>query len=244
VNNLRAITTVEAKLFVREPATWLIAVLLPTIVLLVVGLVFGPRKPDPLLDGKSYLDLFVPSMIVLTVATLGVNTLPTRLAKYRELGVLRRLSTTPASPGSLLVAQLIVNVVVALVALGLLVVVANLAFGVPLPQQPLGFLIAFALGMSSVYALGLLVAARARTTGQAAALFLPIFVAIMFLGGVYLPRWLLPEFLVRLGDFTPPGVQALTDAWSGTPPQVLPLIVLALITVGAGWLAARLFRWE
>ena len=68
-------------------------------------------------------------------------------------------------------------------------------------------------------------------------MFLPLFFAVMFLGGVYLPRWLLPEFLVRLGDFTPPGVQALTDAWSGTPPQVLPLIVLALITVGAGWLA-------
>ena len=37
----------------------------------------------------------------------------------------------------------------------------------------------------------------------------------MFLGGVYLPRWLLPEVLVRIGDFTPPGVQALLDAWSG-----------------------------
>ena len=126
----------------------------------------------------------------------------------------------------------------------LLVVVGNVAFGIPLPKDPLGFLAAFALGMSSLFALGLLVAAIAPTTGAATAMFLPLFVAVMFLGGVYLPRWLLPEFLVRIGDFTPPGVQSLLDAWSGTTPQVLPLVVMAAITVVAGWLAARAFRWE
>jgi ABC-2 type transport system permease protein len=66
----------------------------------------------------------------------------------------------------------------------------------------------------------------------------------MFLGGVYLPRWLLPDFLVDLGNVTPPGVQTLLDTWSGTPPQVLPLVVMAATTVIAGWTAARLFRWE
>ena len=66
----------------------------------------------------------------------------------------------------------------------------------------------------------------------------------MFLGGVYLPRMLLPEFLIRLGDYTPPGVQALLDAWSGTSPQLTQLAVMGLITVAAGAVAARRFRWE
>ena len=244
MNDLARITLVEAKLFIREPAAWLAAVLLPTIVLVVVGLLFGPPKPDPLLGGMRYLDLFVPSMIVLSLATLGVNTLPTRLAKYRERGVLRRLSTTPASPAALLVAQLVVNAIVAIVAVALLVIVGNIVFAIPLPQHPLGFLASFALGMSSIFALGLLIAALAPTTGAATAMFLPVFVTVMFLGGVYLPRWLLPEFLVRLGEFTPPGVQALTDAWLGMPPQILPLVGLAAITAVAGWVAARSFRWE
>jgi ABC-2 type transport system permease protein len=244
MNHLYRITLVEAKLFAREPAPWLAAVLLPTVVLVAIGVLFAPHTPDPLLGGQRFIDLFVPSMVVLSLATLGVNTLPGRLATYRERGILRRLSTTPASPAALLVAQLLINAAVATIAVALLVVVGNVAFGIPLPKDPLGFAAAFTLGMSSLFALGLLVAAIAPTTGAATAMFLPLFAAVMFLGGVYLPRWLLPEVLVRLGDVTPPGVQAMLDAWSGTPPQVGPLAVMGAITIVAGWLAARSFRWE
>jgi ABC-2 type transport system permease protein len=244
MNHLYRITLVEAKLLAREPAPWLAAVLLPTIVLLSIGILFAPPAPDPTLGGRRYIDLFVPSMIVLSLATLGVNTLPARLARYRERGVLRRLSTTPASPAALLVAQLLINAAVAIIGLLLLVAVGNVAFGIPLPKDVPGFLAAFTLGMSSLFALGLLIAAVAPTTGAANAMFLPLFAAVMFLGGVYLPRWLLPEVLVRLGDVTPPGVQGMLDAWSGIAPQPGSLAVLAGITIVAGWLAARSFRWE
>ena len=87
-----------------------------------------------------------------------------------------------------------------------------------------------------VYFIGLLVIASA--------LFVPLFAFVMLLGGVYLPRMLLPEFLIRIGDFTPPGVQAMLDAWSGTSPQLTQLAVMVLITVVAGATAAKRFRWE
>ena len=90
-----------------------------------------------------------------------------------------------------------------------------------------GFVAAFVLGMSSLFAIGLLVAAVAPSSTVANALIWPIFVAVMFLGGVYLPRWLLPEIVVQIGDFTPPGVQAMLDAWLGAPPQLLPLVIMA-----------------
>jgi ABC-2 type transport system permease protein len=66
----------------------------------------------------------------------------------------------------------------------------------------------------------------------------------MFLGGVYLPRVFLPDFLVRIGDHTPPGVQAMLDAWMGVAPAPIQLATMAVITVIAGAAAARLFRWE
>ena len=113
---LTKITAVEARLFFREPGVWLLTILLPTIVLVVVGLLFG-TEPDPALGGRRWIDIFAPSMVVMTLAILGVNTLPARLVKYREKGVLRRLSTTPASPRSLLIAQLVVNMGVAVVSL-------------------------------------------------------------------------------------------------------------------------------
>ena len=71
-----------------------------------------------------------------------------------------------------------------------------------------------------------------------------MFFMVMFLGGVYLPRYLLPEILITIGNFTPPGVQGLQDTWLGTAPQLLPLAVLAGITVVAGTVAVRAFRWE
>ncbi len=240
---LTKITAVEARLFLREPGVWLLTILLPTIVLVVVGLIFGVA-PDPLLGGRRWIDIFAPSMVVMTLALLGVNTLPARLVKYREKGVLRRLSTTPASPRSLLIAQLAVNMGVAVVGVVLLIVVGNLVFQVPFPKDLIGFAVAFLLGMSALFALGLLVAAVAPTAGTASALWIPLFALVMFLGGVYLPRTMLPEFLIRIGDFTPPGVQALLDAWSGTPPQLAQLAVMGLITVLAGAAAARRFRWE
>ena len=62
---------------------------------------------------------------------------------------------------------------------------------------------------------------------------------------MYLPRVFLPDILKQLGEFAPPGVQAIQDAWLGTASvQLMPLGIMALITVVAGAAAARLFRWE
>ena len=234
---------IETKLFFREPGVWLLAILLPTVVLVMVGLIFG-TEPDPGLGGLRWIDIFAPSMVVMTLAILGVNTLPARLVKYREKGVMRRLSTTPARPRSVLIAQLVVNMGVAIVSLVVLLIVGNLVLQIPLPKDPIGFTLAFLLGMSALFALGLLVAAVAPTPGIATAMFVPLFALVMFLGGVYLPRQMLPEFLIRIGDYTPPGIQALLDAWSGTSPQPAQLAAMGVITVLAGAAASRRFRWE
>src|SRR5262245_65692901 len=145
MNEMRALIASEARLLFREPIYWLVVILLPTAVLAIFGSMFGPSKPDPALGGLRFVDVFVPSLVVITVATLGIQTLPIRLATYREKGVLRRLSTTPSHPMRLLIAQFTVYALTAFVALGLLIVVANLAFGVPWPKEPLAYLAAFVL---------------------------------------------------------------------------------------------------
>jgi ABC-2 type transport system permease protein len=244
MSKLGKIATLETKLFFRDPATWVVVVLLPTFILLVLGIIPGLRTANEAFGGARFIDLFVPSLVVVTLATLGVNALPIRLAGYREKGILRRLATTPVRPGMLLAVQLGVNMAAAVAAVVLLIVVGKLAFNVPFPQHVFGFAAAFLLGMSSLFALGLLVAAVAPTARAGTVLSLPLFFLAMFLGGVYLPRVFLPGFLVRIGEYMPPGVQALLDTWLGIAPQPLPLLVMGAITVLAGLAAARLFRWE
>ena len=244
MNETRALIVTEAKLLFRDPITWLAAIALPSVVLLIFGAVFAPHRPDPELGGQRWIDLFVPSLLVITLGTLGVQTLPIRLATYREKGILRRLSTTPAHPARLLVAQLVIYTVTALIAMVVLIIVGYVAFAIPLPRNPVGYLVAFGLGMASLFAIGLLLASLAPSARTATAIAIPMFFAVMFLGGVYLPRYLLPDILIRIGDFTPPGVQGLQDAWLGAAPQVAPMVGMVLIAVLVGAVAVRLFRWE
>jgi ABC-2 type transport system permease protein len=243
MNGLKTMTLIDAKLLLRDYATWGAGVVLPTAILVILGLVFG-NKPDKFLGGRGFLDVFTPSLVVLTVATLSVNTMTTRLASYREHGVLRRLGTTPVRPATLLVAELTVNFVASILAVGLLVVVASGVFGVPWPQNPIAFLISIGLGTSALFALALLFAAVVPSASASTAVGLIVFFAVMFLGGVYLPRFLLPDVVNRIGAYVPPGVQGLQDAWLGSPIELAPLAIMAGITVVAGTIAARTFRWE
>jgi ABC-2 type transport system permease protein len=243
MNALKTMTVIDAKLLLRDYATWGAAVVLPTAILVILGLVFG-NAPNEFFGGRGFLDVFTPSLVVLTVATLSVNTMTTRLANYREHGVLRRLSTAPVRPSTVLVAELMVNLVASIIAVGLLVVVASVGFGVPWPQNPIAFIVSIGLGTSALFALALLIAAVVPSASAATALGLVVFFAVMFLGGVYLPRFLLPDVVNRIGAFAPPGVDGLQNAWLGAPIDIAPLVTMAVITVVAGTIAARSFRWE
>jgi ABC-2 type transport system permease protein len=244
MNEIRALIVAEAKLLFRDPITWLAAIVLPAAILLIFGSIFAPHRPDPALGGLRWVDTFAPSLVVITTATLAIQTLPIRLATYREKGILRRFSTTPARPAALLAAQLVIYTVTAILGLILLIVVGKVAFDIPLPANPIGYIAAFGLGMAGLLAIGLLLAAFAPSAGVATAIAVPLFFVVMLLGGVYLPRFLLPDVLVTIGEFAPPGVQGLQDAWLGAAPQLLPLVALAGITVVAGTAASRFFRWE
>lgn len=244
MTEMRALIVAEARLLLRDPISWILSIFLPTSILLVFGMILAPHRPEPVFGGLRFIDVFAPSLVVIATAILALQILPVRLTAYRERGILRRLSTTPVHPGRLLVAQLVVFSVTASLGVALLVVAGNVAFDIQIPANPIGFVAAYGLGMAGLLAIGLLLAAVAPSAGVATALGVLAFFGVMLLGGVYFPRPLLPELLIRIGEFTPPGVQGLQDAWSGAWPQLLPLAVLAALTVVLGLIASRMFRWE
>ena len=241
---LGKLVQIEARLFLRDPMSFTIGLLLPSVILLGLGAIPALREPSPDMGGQRFIDYFAPSALVMAVAVVGLTNLPAVLATYRERGVLRRMRTTPVHPAKLLLAQMIVNLAAALASAVLVVVSGKLVFDVPMPQRPIGFAIAFVLGISSVFAIGMLVAAVAPTSRAASGLTTVLFMSVMFFGGVYLPRFMLPDAIARVGDYVPPGVQSLLDAWTGTAPAAAPLAVMAATAIAAGALAARIFKWE
>lgn len=125
-----------------------------------------------------------------------------------------------------------------------MVAVAVGVFGVPAPRHPLGFAAAFVLGTAAVFGLGLLVAALAPRAKAATAIGSLLFVVSQLFSGVYLPKFLLPEVMVRIGEYVPPGIGAFQAAWLGdgpAPDQLAAMAVIALLSTVA---AARFFRWE
>jgi ABC-2 type transport system permease protein len=244
MNEMRALIVAETRLLLRDPISWILSIFLPATILLVFGLILAPHSPDPALGGLRFIDVFAPSLVVIAMAILALQILPVRLTNYRERGVLRRFSTTPVHPRRLLIAQLVVYSVTASLGVIVLIIVGALVFDIRIPANPIGFVAAFGVGMAGLLAIGLLLAAVAPSAGVATAVGVPAFMVVLLLGGVYFPRPLLPDLLIRIGEFTPPGVQGLQDAWVGATPQLLPLAVLAAVGVAFALIASRTFRWE
>ncbi|MGR6913496.1 ABC transporter permease [[Actinomadura] parvosata] len=236
----------EAKLHLRDWPTLMFSIGLPVGLLLILGLSI-PSFTELQDTGERIVDTHMPStMALLSLLTLSCSVLPAVLATYRQQGVLRRLSTTPVHPARVLGAQLLINLAVGTVSTAVLIVAGWLAFGAAPPRQWAWFVLVFLLGTAAMMALGLVIAALAPSTKAAQGIGSLVMFPLMFLGGVWLPRELMPEPVRAISDFSVAGpfAQALKDTWAGQQPQLAHLAVVAAGLVVFGAIAVRSFRWE
>lgn len=236
----------EAKLSWRQPTGLISGLGFPVVLLVIFASIPAFRKPSPALGGLTYLSIYIPILIVFVVAILALIGLTAPLANYREQGVLRRLRTTPVPPSWLLGAQLVINLVVAAIAVLLIFAIGAAAFGVHGPKGVPGFLLSLLLTAVALFAMGLWVAAIARSAQAAGAIGAALFYPMMFFAGLWFPQEVMPTVLRTIGRFTPLGaaVQALQAAMEGSFPSVRALLVLVVYTAIFGVAAVRLFRWE
>ncbi len=241
------LTRVESKLFRRDPIALFFGLVFPAVLLMALGFFFpGFDEPAADLDWARYIDTYTPIAIGMGLATLGLVTLPPILGTYRQFGILRRLRTTPVHPMRLLSAQMVVHGAVAILATLLAMTISVLAFDVILPENILLFVLVLVLAAASIFSVGLLVGAVARTTSSGAAIGMAVYFPMLFLGGVWIPHAVMPDGLRLVSDLTPVGaaVQAMDDAWFLGSVSVAHLAVMIAYAVIIGFLAIRMFRWE
>lgn len=246
MNAFAKLISVEAKLLGRDIAGSFFTIAFPAVLLVALGSFFpGFLDRDPA-SGVRTVDIYLPIVLALGLASAALATMPTILATYRQLGVLRRMATTPVGPVRLLLAQLVVQVAASAIGAVAAVVAAAILFETPFPRNPLGFTIVFLLAAASIFAVGLIVAAVARTTSAGQGIGLALYFPTLFFSGVYFPREAMPDALRTISDLTPlgSGVQALKDTWLGLAPAAGNLVVMAAFALVSGIVAARLFRWE
>jgi ABC-2 type transport system permease protein len=235
----------ESRLLARDPAIYFVAAL-PVLLVVVFGLLPSTGKPSEDFGGRRMIDFYVPALVTMIIAMMALNLLTSVLGAYREKGVLRRLAVTPVKPMTLMIAQGVVNLVVLMAVAALVLGIGLVAFDVALPKQVAGFALALLLTITSMFAIGLLIAAVSPNGKAANGIGTVVFFPLAFLAGLWTPGPAMPDVIRRIAGFSPlgAGVQAMQRAWDGSFPQPLHLLVLLAFTLGIGLLAAKRFRWE
>lgn len=242
-----ALTKTQVKVFLREPPAVFFGLVFPSVLLVVIGVAYpGATDPEPTFDGRSLVEVYAPTTIVLGLATMAVFLLPVALGGDRERGILRRLSTTPAHPRTLVAAHLVVQLAVVTLATIAAVLVGALAFPIPFPESPGWFIVSFALGACSLLAVGLLIGSVAPTASTGQGVGMLVYFPLLFFAGVYIPLEVMPDGIRTISGYTPAGaaVEALSDSWIGNTPQTSSLLVMLVYATVVGALAVRLFRWQ
>ncbi|SDO70665.1 ABC-2 type transport system permease protein [Nakamurella panacisegetis] len=235
----------EARLLARNPGVMIWTAILPVAASIVLAAVPGTRKPSADLGGLSFFQVYQPVLVLFAITLLAVQALPDVLTRYREMGVLKRLRTTPVSPALLLYAQLGLILAVSIVCMALMVVVPGL-IGAPWPDNILAFVVSYLLAAWALLGLGMVIASLFRNAKVAAGFGSALFFVLQFFAGLWLQRPLMPDWMRHISDFTPSGaaVQALTDSASGHWPKLLYVLVLVVWGLVMSRIAIKLFSWE
>jgi ABC-2 type transport system permease protein len=235
---------VQGKLALREPYGAL-GIALPVILLIVFG-VIGQHVPGNVGDtGLTIIDLWIPTLLVISFISISIS-LPNTLVRDREIGWLRRVSTTPLHPSMLLAAQLILDLILAAAAALIVILGGALVFGASLHVQILPFGVSLLLSIAEIFALGLVLVALTPTQAAASAVAGVVFFVLMFLSGLWVQPAQVGDPLQTIMYYSPSGAaaRALLDSVFNGGPSYAALLTMTVYTVIFGFIAIRYFRWE
>jgi ABC-2 type transport system permease protein len=244
-------TWLEMKLFFREPVTVIFTLAIPLIFLFIMGGVFG-NTPDTddegfvAFRGVGPMDYYIPAYIALVVASLGLIGLPVHLASYRERGVLRRFRASLIRLRSILGSQAVVMFALGIVGSIILIAAAIAVYEPRFPKSPLLVLPAFILATLCFASLGVMLGSILRNARAAQGVGVLLWFVMDILSGAGPPPEVLNNAMSWVARFLPltHTIRLVQDPWLGFGWNGLETLIVLGITLGAGVISLRFFRWE
>jgi ABC-2 type transport system ATP-binding protein len=242
----RELVRTEWRLARRTPLGLVWGLGVPVLLLVIFGSLPSFDTSSPALGGLTLFEAYQPTLIAVSLSLLALVAMPTALASYRENRVLVRMRTTPVPLSWVLGAQLLVNLLLLLAGLVVILGAGAVVFGAHPPRQAPGFLLALVLAVAAMFALGIWIAAIARSARAASAIGAVLFYPLAFFAGLWVPVQLMSRPLRLVSHVTPMGaaVQAMQTAILGHFPSAQSLLVLAAWALVFGTAAVSEFRWE
>ena len=247
MKSLMKLTWMESKLFFREPVGAFFTLAFPLMMLFLFGSIYG-NEPSAYFNGRGTIDISIPAYTAMIIATSGLMSITITMSAYRENGILRRLRTTPVSPLTILVAQVIVVFLMTLLGMALLMIAGKLVYHVRFEGNPWSVLAGFVLCSLSFFSLGFILAGIMPSARTAQIVGMVLLYPMLFLSGAGFPQELLPDAIRKIANFLPLTyvVNLLRGLWIGEAwsAHLLDIGVLVGMLIVGVIISAKTFRWE
>jgi len=248
LRGLWMLTWIEIKVFLREPLGALGLFLMPAVVFIVIGRIFGRKAEISSVATSSFLLVNVPVLAAVLITLSTVVSLVTIISIYREGGILKRLRATPLRPPTILTAHVLVKLLLTAFTLLLTVLAGKRYYPVGVHIPVFGFTIALLISTWSILSIGFLIASLVPTARFAQPIGAVILYPMLGLSGLFVAVQSLPSHLQLIARMLPLtyAVSLLAgilkgDAWSA---HVGDIVALTLTFVLCTVLSAKVFRWE
>ncbi|MBU2236027.1 ABC transporter permease [Patescibacteria group bacterium] len=192
----------------------------------------------------KYIDIIMPGILAMAIMMSAVIGISTGISQYRERKLLKRLSATPLKVRNFLMAEVVSYLFLNLIQISLIILVAQLAFGVNIYGSIFLIYVVCIIGSLIFLNLGFAVAGYAKNTKTAESLSQIVTMPMMFFSGVFFPPEALPAVIGSIVKFLPltPMIEALRAV--SVNGEVLQDIWTQLAFMG-GWIVLSfLIAWK
>lgn len=237
----------ELKLSLRGMDMLIFAVIMPVVVLIILGVIYGNK---PAFDGASYtfIQQSFGGLASISICAGGVMGLPLVVSEYRSKQILKRFKVTPISPVTILLAEVTIYFLYSLISLLILLAVARIFFAFEMQGSILQFILGWILVMVSMFSIGMMVGGIAKNSKVASIIASVLYFPMLIFSGATLPYEVMPITMQRAVDILPltQGIKILKSATLGLPMNnvLLPIIAMTAIAFICSFVAIRFFKWE
>lgn len=237
----------ELKLNIRNMNMVIFAVIMPLVVLIILGIIYGTK---PAADGAAYtfMEQSFGALCTISICAGGLMGLPLVVSEYRERKILKRFQVTPVSPLKLLAVEFTIYIVYCLVSVLTLIPAAMLIWDVRIKGSLIAFLGSWLLTMVSTLSIGMMVGGVAKNSKSASVIACILYFPMLIFSGATLPFEIMPTAIQKIVSVFPltQGIELMKSAFLGLPIENawLPVTVMSAVTVIGTGIAVKLFKWE
>lgn len=239
---------VEAKVFAREPLGLFGTLVMPVVVFLLLGRLFGARSRPLPAAAAALLRVELPVFAAILMTISAIVSLVTIISIYREGGILKRLRATPLRPQTILTAHVLVKIALTVATLVLLVLAGKRYYPAGLDAPLFRFALALIFTTISLLSIGFVIASVVPTARFAQPIATLVLYPMVAISGLFVPVAAMPPAVQSIARFIPftYAVSLLRGAWTGEAwrAHLSDIAALAIVFAVCTALSARVFRWE